>query len=243
MKYPKYLLSVRNILLIGSFLLCSIQWSCSKSDGKIPYNSLYHATLIKSESGISVYSNHGRIGDGEIVKRFIATDSIYFSYMRDEIVNPYSTYHDTVEFIDEHHARMYVDYKWVSCNLSEQFPRLILTRNDTVTVYGIPYNPYSQTLPYWLCQYKPAIYQEWLESSTRGYYLFSYSGNEKFAFKLSGDQLFANMMLYVIHQNVPQSGFVVQSGYVNNFLDENFYQNLAVGDTVTVQPYSWQYEK
>jgi hypothetical protein len=229
---------MRIILLIGLLVLCSIQWSCSKSDGKISYHTFYHKTKIKPSSGILVYSNQGQITDIDIVNRLIAIDSFYFSYHRNDITSSYNNYHDSIEFIDALHAKVLIDYNnWSNCDITDQFPRLILTRKDTLTVSGVQYDPFSQTLPYWLCQYKPLIYQEWLVSSTRGYYLFGYSGNDKFAFKLSGDQLYAHITMYVEHKQL------FQTGYVNNFLDENFYLNLPDGDTVTIQSHSLLYEK
>lgn len=224
---------MRIILLIGGLVLYSLQWSCSKSGGQISYHSIYHKTGIQAESKLLVFSNQGQITDPYTIGRYIAMDGDGINYYSNSLIDPYNHYQDSIEFIDPTHAKLLVDQAWVNCDLIDQFPLFILTRKDTTTS-NIDYDPYSQSLRYWISQFKPEIYQEWLISSTRGYYLFGYTAREKYVYKISGTQLCAQMTLFVNHN---------LTGYVNNFMDEKFYLNLPAGDTISVQSYSLKYER
>ena len=226
---------MRIILLTGILILCSQSWSCTKTGQKISFNSTYYKTQAKPSSSYLVFTNHGEVSDPVIVSRFYAVDSVFLLYTSQNFI--YNTYFmDSVLFTDLQHARMYHNSQWNKLDVTDQYSNYIFTRTDTSTS-SITGDPYSQSLEYWICQYKPEIYQEWLISSTRGNYVFGYTTREKYLFKFAGDYLTAQMTLFIRH--LPY----LETEFVSNSMDGKFYQNLAPGDTIGVQTYSLFYDK
>lgn len=225
---------MRIILLNGCFFLCLLYSSCSKSSSQISYNSVYHKNGIEAISDLMLFTDQGQVKDIVAINRYVAMDSFTFSYYSDYI-NKATDLLDNIQFPDPLHAKILRGNEWANYDLSDQFPRFILTRKDT-TVGTSGGDLYSRSLEYWICQYKPDLYQEWLVSSTRGSYVFGYSTREKFVFKLSGNQLCAQIIVFIKHK--PYS----YGEYVNNFMDDKFFVNLSAGDTISLKFYSLKYE-
>ena len=182
-----------------------------------------------------LYSTQGRINDTRIINHYASTDTVYFNNNAANLSSQ-SGFMDSIEFTDQFHAKMFPGFRWKNYDLSNQITKFILTGKDTTEGF-IDTDPLSESLQYLIGQYRPEIYSEWLISSTRGYYYFGYTSGEKSVLKLSGNQLCAPLILYGKHK--PYFGV----NYVNNFLDEKFYLNIAEGDTVSVGFYSIKYER
>jgi len=226
---------MRITLLTGVLVLCLFCWSCSKSSDQISYQSVYHKTAITSPSAYTLYSNQGQITDPAILSRFYALDSPLLTfYSQAYIQSAYLL--DSIMFTDPLHAKLFHNSEWINCDVGEQLPKFILTRISTSSYTTFP-DQYSQSVPYLICLYKPEVDNEWLISSTGGINTFGYTTREKYLYKLSGDQLCAQLLFFTEHHPYLQTGSVV------NFQDQSFYQSIAEGDTVSVQSFSLQYAK
>jgi len=112
-----------------------------------------------------------------------------------------------------------------------------LTRADTSA--RLIYNEqFTHSITYNIRQVKPEVYSEYLVSSTRGDYIFGYTGKEKYVLQESNGQLVAPEILFMQHHLL-----VYYNGRANNILQNDFYKNIPTGDTVSIQGYLLLYEK
>jgi hypothetical protein len=229
---------MRTFLLIGCLILYSLHWSCSKSSDNfnISYNSIYHKTGVGPSTGLRLFTSKGEIKDPEILKQYNTSDNNLFLFYSGNFVQS-SDFMDSIEFTDSRHARLYHNNQWIKNEVANQSTIFILSRVDTTT-NSIAGDPYSESLEYAICQYKPEIFQEWLISSTRGNYVFGYTNREKYVFDLSGNFVSAYMTIYIRHQP-----FNTTTEFVNNYMDEKFYQTISQNDTLSVQSYYLRYEE
>jgi len=121
--------------------------------------------------------------------------------------------------------------------LARESGRLILTRTDTSIGYSYG-DEFTRSPAYYIGQFKPEVYSEFLVSSTRGDYQFGYITREKFILKKTVGQLVAPFILFTLHRNQLQYW-----GYVNNILQDDFYKKISAADTLTLKEYLILYKK
>ncbi|MFI5154877.1 MAG: hypothetical protein ACHQEM_01750 [Chitinophagales bacterium] len=226
---------MRIIQVSGFFFLGIFFCSCNKDGGQFTYNATYHKAGLKVGGDLRLFSTFGEINDPLLLSKFNHEDSSNFFLFANYIATN-TQMMDSIRFPDPLNVKLLLDYSWVNCQVSQHVDRLVLTRTDTTSAINSG-DLFSASLPYYLCQYKPVIFEEWLISSTRGDYEFGYSSKEKYAMRISGGQLSAPIIEF---HSVHQGGFYF---HVNNYLQEDFYKNISVGDTVSLRYYYIQYEK
>lgn len=228
MKNNKFLI----LLLLGLAI-----FSCRKNDdSSITYPSVYQKSGLKSAGDLRIFSSNGEIRDPAARSRFNLMDSanftIYSEYIRDNQETMSS-----IQLQDPHHAIVNDKYIAKNCALTRERNRLILTRADTSIGYSEA-DEFTRSPSYYLAQIKPEVYSEYLISSTRGFYQFGYTGREKFILDRSTGKLAAPFIFFTLHR--------LQQEYrlnVNNNLQEDFYKNISVGDTIALKEYLVLYEK
>src|ERR1051326_2637021 len=223
-------------ILFLSFLIILI-FSCKKEAPfkQINYPSAYYKSGIKVAGDLMVFSTAGEIKDPFIINRFLPDSSIYSSYA-DQIGNNPGTM-DSIKFSDAQHAIVKESYSQYNCIVDQEKKELILTRADTSDGSSYP-EQFTYSIRYNIGQVKPEVYSEYLISSTRGDYLFGYTGKEKYVLQESNGQLVAPEIMFIQH-HLP--GYY--TGRTNNILQNDFYKTIPTGDTVSLQGYFLLYEK
>jgi hypothetical protein len=230
----------------NKYLFLLILWvpifSCNKSDSlsNNGYPSNYHKAGIMTNGNIRVFSLTGEIRSQSVISRFNNSDSSVFSYFADDIGNKPGRM-DSIKFSDALHAIMNDNRMPLNCLVSRGKGTFLLTRTDTSFGTTTP-NEMSHSISYYIGQEKPELFSEYLVSSTRGEYIFGYSAREKFILNISGGLILAPLILYRFYPSGQNSG-VYYNGYINNILQNDFYKNIEVDDTVTIQEYMVLYEK
>jgi hypothetical protein len=221
------------LLLVFSFVI-----SCNKDEFqlKITYPSTYYRSEVSKTGEFRLFSSQGEIKSTQIIQRFKDMDEPQFGYSEESIRNNHY-FMDTIYFKDTKNVLLYHQYQLHSCTYSTQGERLILLSTDTV-VSGSVGEVVTKTLEYQMGQVKPEVYSEYIQSSTRGFYIFGFTGREKFVLKETGGQLTAPLLLYSIH-----SAQSTRLGFMNNELQNDFYKWLAGSDTVAIQGYQVLLEK
>ena len=220
------------------FFLIILIFSCKKDEPfkQLTYPSVYYKSGIKIAGDLRVFSTSGEIKDPSITSRFLATDSLSYSYGADQIGNNPGTM-DSIKFSDAQHAIVKEGYSQYNCAVDQENKELILTRADTSA--RLIYNEqFTHSITYNIRQVKPEVYSEYLVSSTRGDYIFGYTGKEKYVLQESNGQLVAPEILFMQHHLL-----VYYNGRANNILQNDFYKNIPTGDTVSIQGYLLLYEK
>jgi len=143
---------------------------------------------------------------------------------------------DSIRFVDEQHAIVNDGYAHRSCTIDHENEALILTRTDTSqsTCSG---DQFTRTMTYYVGEIKPVVYSEYLVSSTRGYYVFGYTSTGKYVLQESNGQLVAPEIFFVYHTTN------YYQGNTNNILQDDFFKNMAEGDTASIMGYQLLYEK
>jgi hypothetical protein len=226
--------SPRSFILFIAVMFFS---SCKKEEQfSIEPSSLYYKSS-KEELAIKVFTGSGEIKDQSIINRFITLDS---GLLKNYSINlfPNRGEVDTIRFIDLENARISEIYSYRDYSTVKQNSDLLLTSKIDLqlTNYG---DPFTKTLGYWICQYKPPIHSEYLVSSTGGNYIFGYDTKELFVISTEKGVVKANWILMVARYT--NGSFRVYS--IQNKLDFNFYKSLKLTDTITLQQYIINYTK
>jgi len=218
-------------------LLALVIFSCKKNDStQITYPSVYHKSGMKAAGDLRVFSLNGEILDAGVISRFSLLDSAHFTFYANSLRDDHFIM-DSIYLQDPQHAIVIDRYVPTNCLITRSGNRLILTRADTVIGYSSG-DAFTRTIAYYIRQIKPEVYTEYLTSSTRGVYQFGFTGREKFVLDRSGGQLVAPFIFFILYGQQQQSTL-----YVNNILQEDFYKNMAVGDTLLLKKYLVLYEK
>ncbi|MEP7373013.1 MAG: hypothetical protein ABI675_06445 [Chitinophagaceae bacterium] len=221
------------------FLLLAelIFFSCKKNDTtQIAYPSVYHKSTIKTGGTPRLFCLNGEIRNPVIISRFNLLDSANFDLYANRLLDNHYRM-DSIYLRDPQHATI-KDYDIPkNCLVTRKRNVFELTGLDTITGYSSA-DEFTRTLSYYIGQIKPEVYAEYLISSTRGVYLFEYRGREKFVLDRSGGQLAAPFIIFIKHSQQQQS-----TEYVNNILQEDFYKNIAAGDTILLKKYLLLYEQ
>jgi hypothetical protein len=223
--------------LLFLLLLVLVTFSCKKNDTtQITYPSVYHKSGLKTAGDLRLFSSNGEIRDPAVKSRFIQLDSAQVNSFS-KFIRDYPGHMDSINLQDAQHAIINDGYVSMNCVITQSGNRLTLTRADTIIGYSSG-DEFTRTIAYYIGQIKPEIYTEYLISSTRGAYSFGFTGREKFVLDKSGGQLSAPLILFIQHNQQQQP-----ISYVNNILQEDFYKNIAVGDTLSLKKYLVLYEK
>jgi len=219
---------------IPAIAISTIAWSACKKDSSISLGAVYHKTSIEPAGDIRVFSQSGEIKNSIVVSRLIANDSAWINDMRLYFL---SNSGDSIQMLDNENAKIreasgYVDYKVTSSDRD-----LIFTAKDTSTSTSAG-EVYSKSIPYYLSFYKPAIYYEYIISSTRGNYEFGYTTKTQLVFTKPVNRFVAPSIAVII-----QKPGNVNSAFVQNKPDYSFYHSLAATDTVVLREYSLIYVK
>ena len=221
-----------------AILLTAIIASCKKDNASIPlsYPSSYFKTGIQRTGGYKVFSTNGEVRDRTIISRFREMDSLYNFYLIENLGNG-RDYLDTVHFMNAQHATVRHNYISRKCFVGQTSGMLVLTRVDTTMNYSGE-DPMTETLSYHLPLIKPEVFNEFVYSSVQGYYLFGYTGKEKFVFRISNGKLNAPVVLFVKYSKA-----LSRNDFVNSPMQQDFYSKIRIGDTVTIQEAQILYEK
>ena len=224
-------------ILFLSFLIILI-FSCKKDEPfkQLTYPSVYYKSGIKIAGDLMVFSTAGEIKDPSIINRFLASDSFIYSSSADQIGN-HPGVMDSIKLSDAQHAIVKESYSQYNCIVDQEKKELILTRADTSDGSSYP-EQFTYSIMYNIGQVKPEVYSEYLISSTRGNYLFGYTGKEKYVLQESNGQLVAPEIIFIQH-HLP--GYY--NGRANNIFQNDFYKSIPTGDTVSIQGYFLLYEK
>lgn len=86
-------------------LLFTLVISCKKDEAfkQLTYPSVYYKSGIKLAGDLMVFSTAGEIKDPSITNRFLAADSLSYSYGADQIGNNPGIM-DSIKFSDAQHA-------------------------------------------------------------------------------------------------------------------------------------------
>lgn len=211
------------------FLLL-LAFSCNEEEAIMPNSpAMLHKTGLKQTSNLRVFSSNGEIKTRAILNRFEGFDSLYFNY-NDRTLGNYNSI-DSLQFMTQGNARLFVYFQWIEYSLSEQENSLVMTRTlqEKVCCYT---QVYTQSVEYYLGKIKSDIAYEYIYSSTGGNYLFGYTGRQRSVLQKVGDQWGLPIINYSIHQDKTGYSF---NGWRNNVLQADFYKHIVAGDTVAIR--------
>ena len=222
-----------------SFLFLVVLLFSCEADNKtslLTYPSVYHKSGFEAVGNLRVFSSTGEINNRSIVSRFNQYDTSYFNSYANYI-NSDPKIMDTVDFVNGQDAMLHHESKYLDCLLEMESDLLILTEIDVNSRCCNQGEVLTRSLPYYMCRVKPEVHSEFLYSSTGGNYRFGFTGRRKYVLQESDGRLVAPLILYNLHSKNFESGFV------NNFLQPDFYSILTAGDTVTLREYQLLFEK
>lgn len=226
--------SALSFLIILFFIFSS----CKKDEiFTIEPASVYIKSSKEMTGGLKVFAGNGEIKDQSILNRFIGSDSAWFRYISDNLF-PNSNRMDTIRFVDSGNAAIFDDYRYTDFLITRQKSDIVLSGKQTLQ-YTVSGELFTKTPGYWIMQYKPPVYAEYLISSTAGSYIFGYDSRKQFILTSDNGILKAPWILMITHYKV---GYVVYSS-VSNKPDFNFYKSVNTGDTVVLQQYSVIYKR
>jgi hypothetical protein len=212
--------------------------SCSK-DGASLLNSpsTYFKSRIDGVGTIRVFTNTGEVKTAGTVNRFKAIDSNWYTTLTNDLII-YRGKLDSFRIIDPKNMGVNDNFLYSSYSVTAKGENITLTAKDTTT--GIVYDEvFSRNLYYHLSFYKPLVFNEYLFTSTGGFYGFQYSTLKQF-FLIQGDNLLkVPWVLAVVHK----ANGSIKPVQLQNKADFNFYKNLNTGDTVSIREYEISYGK
>ena len=222
---------------IAAIAFSAVAWSACKKDDATGFDraAVYHKTSTEPAGDVRVFAQSGELNTPAIVSRFTAADS---TLIHDVSGILFSMSSDSIQMQDNENAKIressgYADYKVTSSGGD-----LIFTGKDTSTNTSIG-EVYSKSIPYYISLYKPAIYSEYIISSTRGNYVFGYTTKNQLVLTQQSNRLVAPWIFLIDHS----SGSRTFAFTVQNKADFSFYRSLAATDTVVLHEYSVIYGK
>lgn len=218
---------------IHLFWLLFAFFSCKKESGMLKPTSTFHKTKKEASAPIRVFSNSGEIILASTVNRFVNYDSNWISQLSNRL-----GYLDTIRILEDHTAKLFDDSRYKDFFYTGLLRDIRFTAKDTSTFYSGE-EVYTRTLNYYIGWFKPIIFNEYIISSTAGYYTFGFSSQKEFYLVKENDHLAAPWMIYILRRQ----GGNVSMNRIQNKLDPGFYHSLAATDTLVLQEYSVIYEK
>jgi len=218
------------------FLLVLIL-SC-ETDNKtslLTYPSVFHKSGFEAVGKLRVFSSTGEIKNSSAISRFSRYDTSYFNSYANYI-NSDPQIMDTIGFVNEQGVMLHHESQCLDCLLNMENDLLILTEINVNSSCCTQGEVMTRSLPYYMCRVKPEVHSEFLHSSIGGKYSFAFTGRRKYVFKETDGRLVAPLILYNLHSKNFEGGFV------NNFLQPDFYSMLAAGDTLALREYELLFE-
>jgi len=205
--------------------------SCKK-ENLFDSGNTFHRTKSEAAGPIRVFARSGEITTPTIVQKFEVYDSATLSL--------YATARnglDTIRILDDHEAKL-LEYSYSNYSYSVHFNEVIFTGKDTAS--GSSYlEVYTKTLYYLLALHKPAIFKEYVVSSTAGAYNFGYTTRKEYRLFKENEKLKAPWLVALLHNN----SFGIRGYWLLDKLDPDFYQHLSEKDTVVLRENFLLYEK
>lgn len=189
------------------------------------YGTKFSRTSYEISSNFQVYAHGTKITDPNIHSRFKTLDSFFLAHTISFLL--FSVDRTSVKVTDADNA--IVDNQGLidTCKYVVDENRIILTRRDTLSgLHAI--DPFSLLPNYYLVKYTPPLFGEWIESSTRGQYIFGYLTSKQHVFEYVGGRFEAPYIVYRLYRE----GNIFRSFILNNFVRESFSHEIAVGDTL-----------
>ena len=142
-------------------------FSCSKDGNSLlNFPSTYFKIRIDGIGTTRVFTNTGEVNTASIIDRFHATDSDWFTILKNDLFNNLGKL-DSIRITDAKNMDVNDGYIYKSYSVTDKGKNILLTAKDTTT--GMVYEEvYSKSLHYDLCFYKPHVFNEYLFTSTRG---------------------------------------------------------------------------
>jgi hypothetical protein len=224
---------------VKSILILFFIFSSCQKDGNfsIEPSSLFFKSSKEKKGSLRVFSGNGEVKDQLIIKSHIDSDTAWISGISYNLF-PNTGRLDTIRFADSKNAIVYHDYSFKEYTVAQQQPNIFLTgkENYQSSHYG---DLYSKAPSYWICQYKPPVYSEYLISSTGGNYDFGYETRNEFVLTSEKGVLKATWIVMIANYGNRYTLIYL----VQNKPDFNFYRSLTPADTVVLQEYSINYKK
>ena len=219
-------MKAKALITISSFLL--LIFSCKKENADVVYGATYMKSATQTLSEIRYYSRNGNIDIKSIPAIWIDNDTARFNFLTTSIRTP--GFLDSLKFINSQEAISKYYNSETKYTMEKTGSRMILTEKNIIGYHSTYADEYTKSPQYYLLQYKPEVFDEWIISSIRGAYLFGYSTKQKVVVEINGDKLFLPIIYYQQHRN----GQTINSSYLNNNLQKDFYKNIMAGDTIAV---------
>jgi hypothetical protein len=214
-----------------------LAFSCEKNEvSSITYPSIYYKAGVVPAGNLRVFSSEGEIHSRSVVSRFSRYDTSYLKHYANSLKGDPKIM-DSVRLIDINHAMMSYENKILNCVTTIDNNIIILTDTDTSTVCCSANEVFTRSLPYQMVQMKPAIHNEFIQSSSGGNYNFGFRGRRKFVLRETLGKLVAPLIVYTRHSEKFESGFV------NNLLQKDFYTSLVAGDTLSIMEFQVLFER
>jgi hypothetical protein len=228
--------SLRRCMVI--FIAIIFFSSCKKDEEfSVEPSSLYYKSSIQPVGPMKFFTGNGEIQDLSTINKYYGLDSAWFT-RRSRALFPEHGAMDTVRFIDQENARMYNYYSYRDCSITKQNSDLLLTDKLTIQLFTSG-DVFTNSPMYLISQYKPAVYSEFIVSSTGGNYLFGYDTRYLFVLSPVNGTLKANWIIMTTRS--ANRNFNVYS--IQNKPDFNFYRSMTATDTVLMQQYVINYTK
>lgn len=210
------------------FFLSTGVFSCDNDEESlVSFPSRFYKSGVEPIGALRVFSSQGPITAKSIVERFTELDKDYLSSSVSSVIN--EGIMDTIDFLESQHAVLDHQYSNRHCSMDIEGGIIILSATNISRECCFADDVFTRSLPYYIGKIKPEVYSEFIISSTRGYYLFAYTGQRKFVLTTSRGRLMAPMIHYIRH-----SGNTTSTGYLNNMLQSDFYKHIPPGDTLTL---------
>lgn len=221
----RYFLAVLLLLLFAS---------CAKNaDGiSVSYNSRYFKDKAVAIGSIRLFARSGEIKDADAVSRYTASDSNYYKYFPDRILG-LGELLDTVVIKNRDTALINLTGTPNKYLVTYQPGKLVLVSAQLAT--GYTYNEtYSRSFDYYANESRPVISDEYILSSTGGFYQFGYVCRPKYVLtQASNGKVAAPVVAFFQHKSNGDNYAV----YFNGSLQQGFYEQIPSGDTVSLQEF------
>jgi hypothetical protein len=217
---------------------CCIMFFLSfcKKNIDITYKTKYVKSDARSTGLIRYFSSNGEINVNSIPPGWIGQDTDQLNYYLDNFRQ--QGYFDTLMFISDQEAIFKIYTIETKYNARKDGTKYILERSEITTQYS-GHDEFTRSPHYYLLLYKPTVIDEWIYSSVRGDYVFGYRAKPIAPLAESDGKLLMPLILF----RQRRKGLPINSSYLTNQLENNFYKNIIAGDTVCLREAQAIYEK
>lgn len=218
----------------SAVILLLLAASCSKNAANVnvSYNALYFKNVAKAVGTIRLFARSGEINDAVVLSRYLDADSNYYKYFPDKIV-ALGEWLDTLIIKNRDTAIIKLYNTPNKYLVTSQAGKMVLISVQMATGYQF-YETYSRSFDYYANQNRPVISNEYLVSSTRGIYEFGYVCRPRYVLNQAGNGgLAAPVVAFFQHKSNGEN----YANYFNGSLQQGFYQQIPLGDTVSLNEF------